>query len=54
LSTQAATINFYQQVGNVDAAAYDYYVSSGNGIVVLDDKVAAEQGGGFKKLRDHQ
>ena len=56
---------FYQEVGNADAAAYDFYVSSGNEIVVLDDEVikkarelsyewadnvAAKQGGWFEKV----
>ncbi len=56
---------FYQEVGNADAAAYDFYVSSGNEIVVLDDEVikkarelsyewadnvAAKEGGWFEKV----
>ena len=61
--------DFYQQVGHDDTAAYDFYVQSGNEIVVLDDEVqskamelslnwadgiAAEQGGWFKKIWEHQ
>jgi|TARA_B100000959_G_scaffold79069_2_gene84120 TRAP-type mannitol/chloroaromatic compound transport system substrate-binding protein len=59
------THKFYQEVGNADAYAYDFYVNSGNEIVVLDDeviekaqelsyawadKVAAEEGGWFAKV----
>ncbi|MCP5119313.1 MAG: C4-dicarboxylate ABC transporter substrate-binding protein [bacterium] len=60
---------FYQEVGHADAAAYDFYVSSGNEIVVLDDEVikkarelsyawadnvAAKEGGWFAKVLNHQ
>jgi TRAP-type mannitol/chloroaromatic compound transport system substrate-binding protein len=69
IASQIQTMNFYQKVGHLDAAAYDYYVNSGNVIVVLDDevikkgkelsfawadKVAAKQGGWFKKVLDIQ
>ncbi len=63
------SLDFYHQTGHDDADAYQFYINSGNEIVVLDDeviakgkelsfawadKVAAEQGGWFKKVMDHQ
>ena len=65
LAGQIASMNFYQQVGHEDTAAYDFYIASGNEIIILDDevikkgkelsyawadKVAAEQGGLFMKV----
>ncbi|MDP6351890.1 MAG: C4-dicarboxylate ABC transporter substrate-binding protein, partial [Alphaproteobacteria bacterium] len=65
IAGKLTTYKFYQEVGDADAAAYDFYVNSGNEIVVLDDeviekarelsyawadKVAAEEGGWFAKV----
>jgi TRAP-type mannitol/chloroaromatic compound transport system substrate-binding protein len=63
------SLHFYHKTGHDDADAYQFYVNSGNEIVVLDDavikkgkelsyasadKVAAEQGGWFNKVLNHQ
>ncbi len=65
IAGELTTYKFYQEVGHADTAAYDFYISSGNEIVVLDDevikkarelsyawadKVAAEEGGWFAKV----
>ncbi len=69
IAAQKTTLDYYHQVGHDDAAAYQFYVESGNEIIILDDevikkgqelsdawaeKVSAEQGGWFKKVWDHQ
>jgi TRAP-type mannitol/chloroaromatic compound transport system substrate-binding protein len=69
IAGRLVSFHFYQITGHEDAGAYDFYVNSGNEIVVLDDdviakarelsyawadKVAAEQGGWFKKVLAHQ
>jgi len=69
IAAREMSLSFYHFVGHEDAAAYDFYLQSGNEIVVLDDaviklarelsyawadKVAAEEGGWFKKILDNQ
>ena len=69
ISARKMSIDFYHFVGHEDAPAYEFYLSSGNEIVVLDDdvikrarelsyawadRVAAEEGGWFQKILDSQ
>ena len=42
IAGQVTTFNFYQQVGNDDAAAYKRYIDAGNEIVVVDNDVIAK------------
>ena len=68
-STTAGPAPITRIGGHEDADAYQFYINSGNEIVILDDavikkgkelsyawadKVAAEQGGWFKKVLAHQ
>jgi TRAP-type mannitol/chloroaromatic compound transport system substrate-binding protein len=69
IAARKMSIDFYHFVGHEDAPAYEFYLSSGNEIVVLDDevikrarelsyawadRVAAEEGGWFQKILDSQ
>ena len=69
IAAREMSLSFYHFVGHEDAYAYQFYLESGNEIVVLDDavikkgrelsyawadKTAAEEGGWFKKILDHQ
>ena len=69
IAAREMSLAFYQFVGHEDAYAYQFYLESGNEIVVLDDdvlktgrelayawadKTAEEEGGWFKKILDHQ
>ena len=69
IAAREMSLAFYQFVGHEDAYAYQFYLESGNEIVVLDDavlkkgrelayawadKTAEEEGGWFRKILDHQ
>ncbi len=61
--------DFYQQIGHDDTSAYDFYIESGNEIIILEEevqkkgmelslawaeKVSAKQGGWFTKVWENQ
>ncbi len=69
LAGKLTTYKVYEETGHLDAEAYDFYLKSGNEIIVVDDevitktqelaaawadKVAKEQGGWFARLLESQ
>lgn len=69
IAGKLTTLDLFQRTGHEDAKAYQYYLNSGNEIVILDpevrkkahelslawaERVSAEQGGWFKKIWESQ